>query len=221
MDWQNHRQYCTPHTDPRIDTNVGASAGRQQVSPTSPYSPMGSGASNPAMSPDVATRNPNMPEGGQPFSVSNALAVQARGPTAPTNAGTTTEFDAVLFPWNEERPRIIRVQCLAQPQASGPTIWTPLPQEPLGGVQDVTSMIITNGIGGAPLRFPLHLFYGTNSFGDGSPTNRTIQRMTGGKATYPWAGKSLSLASPRARLRRSAEVAAHPQRNLLTCRACR
>jgi len=68
-----------------------------------------------------------------------------------------------------------------------------MPQEQLGNVQDITSMIITHGIGGAPLRFPLHLFYGTNSFGDGSPVNQTIARMTGGKAIYPWAGNIVAL----------------------------
>jgi len=54
-------------------------------------------------------------------------------------------------------------------------------------------MIITHGIGGAPLRFPLHLFYGSSSFGDGSPINRTIQRMTAGKSIYPWSGNIVAL----------------------------
>ncbi|KAG8951850.1 hypothetical protein FRC04_005542 [Tulasnella sp. 424] len=63
-----------------------------------------------------------------------------------------------------------------------------MPQGQLGGVQEITSMIITHGVGGAPLRFPLHLFYGTNSFGDGSPVNQVIARMTAGRSTYQWAG---------------------------------
>lgn len=190
-DWPTHRGYCQPHQE-RIDTSMGGSVNRQQVSPTSPYSPIGSAGSNPSRSPNAITgRNPMTPDG-QPFSPASANTGSngPRSPVSPAGSASTNEFDAVIFPCNEERPRIIRVACLSQPQASGPTIWTPMPQEPLGNVQDVTSMIITHGIGGAPLRFPLHLFYGTNSFGDGSPINRTIQRMTGSKATYPWAGKS-------------------------------
>lgn len=198
-DWPGHREVCQPY-----DASNALSPA-QPNSPQYPYTPGQSVGTPGPMSPDPPAPSP--PRGGYPSSENPSYTPGPSGgnispsqsarpsmsPTLPSSLNsTTTSFDAVLFPVNEDRPRIVRVPCHAQPQATGPTIWTPLPQEQLG-TEEITSMIITHGIGGSALRFPLHLFYGTNSFGDGSPLNRVIQRMTAGKSTYPWAGESGSL----------------------------
>lgn len=192
-DWSTHRSYCRPFegsTEPSVGGSSTA-ASSQVPSPNNQYSPL-----LPIAPRDTSGRGP--PPNGPGFQQAPLSTHPINGTRnmSPSGPATTSEFDSVLFPWNEERPRIVRVPCLAQPQNSGPTIWTPMPQEQLGGIENITSMIITHGIGGAPLRFPLHLFYGSASFGDGSPINRTIERMTGGKATYPWAGQC-RLLSPR------------------------
>ncbi|KAG8933915.1 hypothetical protein FRC03_009364 [Tulasnella sp. 419] len=174
FDWVTHRQYCRPHEEyPQSSVQSPAGYSNPHFQPSSmtkmenpSYSPT-SGASYPAHQQHYIAPTPN--------------------PSTPT-----ASFDALLFPHDEERPRIVRIQCTAQPQPSGPTIWTPLPQEYVG-VPEISGHVVTHGIGGAQLRFPLQLFYGANSFTDGSPINRVIHRMTGGKSTCPWAGNLLAL----------------------------
>lgn len=189
-DWPSHRTYCQPY-------DGGQFSPSEQQSPQYPYTPTSMGASTTPVSPtSAASASGYASESGSysngPSTSPNQNSRSPVSPILPSSLNsTTTSFDAVLFPVNEDRPRIVRVPCHAQPQATGPTIWTPLPQEQLG-TEEITSMIITHGIGGSPLRFPLHLFYGTNSFGDGSALNRVVQRMTAGKSTYPWAGESQS-----------------------------
>lgn len=181
-DWQEHKNYCVPFVESRPEASMPGGPGRQVPLRNESY-PNFTTAPSPGE---------NTGSRGQPTrSYTVPLPPGSRATTAPEPTGnaTSTTFQAVLFPYNEDRPRLVEVPCLAQPQSSGPTIWTPMPQGQLGGVQEITSMIITHGVGGAPLRFPLHLFYGTNSFGDGSPVNQVIARMTAGRSTYQWAGE--------------------------------
>ena len=178
-DWPNHRTYCRPHDG--TDSSM-SSSGSQDPSPVSPYATLNNAS-------DGGRGYPSRSGGSRRRAHSPGSGASAGMPSSVIGSQTTTEFNSVLFPCNEERPRIVRIKCTAQTQASGPTIWTPMPQHELGDISNITSMIITHGIGGAPLRFPLHLFYGTNSFEDGSVPNKAIHRMTAGKATYPWAGE--------------------------------
>jgi hypothetical protein len=110
-----------------------------------------------------------------------------------TPVGAAASFAALLFPADEERPRLIKVDCLAHTQSTGPCIWTPLAHPHIGGASEPASMVITNGVGGAPLRFPLHLFYRADFMMDGSRTNRAIYRLTGGRSVYEWRGNVLAL----------------------------
>lgn len=185
-DWQEHKNYCVPFVESRPEASMVGGPGRQVPSRNDSYPNF----------PTATSPVENTGSRGQPTrSYTVPLPPGSRATTAPEPTGnaTSTTFQAVLFPYNEDRPRLVEVPCLAQPQSSGPTIWTPMPQGQLGGVQEITSMIITHGVGGAPLRFPLHLFYGTNSFGDGSPVNQVIARMTAGRSTYQWAGNIVAL----------------------------
>ena len=107
--------------------------------------------------------------------------------------GTAASFTAVLFPVDEDRPRLIKVDCLARPQVQGPTKWTPLALPHVGGAREPGSVIITRGVGGAALRFPLHIFYRADFLVDGSPANRSINRLTGGQSTLEWKGNVIAL----------------------------
>lgn len=50
------------------------------------------------------------------------------------------------------------------------------------------SIVLTQGLNGEPLRFPLHVFYCSVALQRGSPVNRGIQRITSSAAAKPWAG---------------------------------
>ncbi|KIO34110.1 hypothetical protein M407DRAFT_150790 [Tulasnella calospora MUT 4182] len=184
--WETHKNYCEPFEMRNAPSIVGPQS-RQVPSRTDSYPPTFPSPTSPVDGIN-ARGYPS-----RSYTVPLPPGSRAAAAPEPTGNASTTTFQAVLFPFNEERPRLVDVACLAQPQSSGPTIWTPMPQDQLGGIQEITSMIITHGVGGAPLRFPLHLFYGTNSFGDGSPVNQVIARMTAGKSTYQWAGNIVAL----------------------------
>jgi len=54
-------------------------------------------------------------------------------------------------------------------------------------------MVLTSGLNGEPLRFPLHIFFDPLALSRGSPVNRAIYRITSGAAPRPWAGPVLVL----------------------------
>jgi hypothetical protein len=199
-DWPNHRIFCRPY--------IADAPNPSDVEPQQPvayssypnsyaYPPAATPLSVPS-SPPTSNRFSSNPgasmvasQGSMPDTAvtpSNGISASASS-TSQASTAPTASFDGLLFAHNEDRPRIVRVQCMAQTQPTGPTIWTPIPQEHIGNIEGgISNTIITNGIGGAALRFPLHLFYGSQSFADGSPVNRVIYRMTGGKSTFQWAG---------------------------------
>jgi len=54
------------------------------------------------------------------------------------------------------------------------------------------AVILTQGLNGEPLRYPLHIFYCPLSLSRGSPVNGAIKRITGGgQAKKPWCGPVL------------------------------
>jgi hypothetical protein len=66
--------------------------------------------------------------------------------------------------------------------------------KPWLGNQAVGSVVLTHGLNGEPLRFPLHLFYVPESLAKGTPVNRSIYKLTNGLAPRKWSGNvSLSL----------------------------
>jgi len=108
-------------------------------------------------------------------------------------AGTAASFTAILFPCSSDSPQLIKVDCLARPQTSGPCKWIPIAIPHVGGQREPGSVIVTRGVGGAPLRFPMHVFYRADFLSDGSPPNRSIIKLTGGQATHIWNGNVVAL----------------------------
>lgn len=102
-------------------------------------------------------------------------------------------YQAILFPCDSDTPQLIKVDCLARPQATGPCKWTPLVGMYIGGQREPGSVIVTRGVGGAGLRFPLQIFYRADFLVDGSAPNRSINRLTGGHATHQWNGNVIAL----------------------------
>jgi len=56
------------------------------------------------------------------------------------------------------------------------------------GDAEPNSIVLTQGLNGEPLRFPLHLWYDPSLLSKGSPVNRAIFHITSGAAEKPWAG---------------------------------
>lgn len=86
-----------------------------------------------------------------------------------------------------EKPRTITLNC-QPPQTPAQGICpTPLVQDYFVGGQ-ANSVVLTQGLNGEPLRFPLHLFYSPVSLSTGAPINRAIYRITSGAAPKAWCG---------------------------------
>jgi hypothetical protein len=49
-------------------------------------------------------------------------------------------------------------------------------------------IVLTQGLNGEPLRFPLHLWYSPTALSKNSPVNRAIYHITSGAAAKAWCG---------------------------------
>ncbi|KAI0316773.1 hypothetical protein OF83DRAFT_219208 [Amylostereum chailletii] len=96
------------------------------------------------------------------------------------------------LPSHTDRPRIITVNCQPPQTPTQGSCPTPLLQEFFPSGQ-VNSVVLTQGLNGEPLRFPLHVFYSPLSLSSGSPINRAIYRITSGAAARPWCGPVIVL----------------------------
>ncbi|KDQ12994.1 hypothetical protein BOTBODRAFT_111976 [Botryobasidium botryosum FD-172 SS1] len=115
-------------------------------------------------------------------------------PAPDSQIGSAASFSALILPLDEDRPRIIKVECLAETQSSGPCLWSPITRPHVGGMRQPASIIVTHGVGGAPLRFPLHVFYRTDVSDNEPPVNRSIFRLTsGGRSKHIWRGNVVAL----------------------------
>lgn len=54
-------------------------------------------------------------------------------------------------------------------------------------------IVLTQGLNGEPLRFPLHLWYSPTALQKSSPVNRAIYHITSGAAPKPWCGTVIVL----------------------------
>ena len=87
---------------------------------------------------------------------------------------------------------MINVQCRVQGTASQGICPTPILQEYFP--ESIPSnIILTQGLNGEALRFPLHIWYCPVSLQRGSPVNRGISRITSNAAAKPWCGPVLVL----------------------------
>ncbi|KAH0582543.1 hypothetical protein J132_05494 [Termitomyces sp. J132] len=97
------------------------------------------------------------------------------------------EVSAILFAPEEERPRIITVRCRPSHKPSQGMCPTPLVQ-PYFPDNQTEGIVLTQGLNGEPLRFPLHLWYSPSALQKGAPVNRAIFHITSGAATKKWCG---------------------------------
>jgi len=98
----------------------------------------------------------------------------------------------LLFSPEQERPHVVTVHCQPAQLPQQGVCPTPLVQDFFTDSQP-QSVVLTQGLNGDSLRFPLHLFYCPISLARGAPVNRAIYRITSGAAPKAWCGPVLVL----------------------------
>jgi hypothetical protein len=86
-----------------------------------------------------------------------------------------------------ERPKIITVKCHSSQVPSKSMCPQPLISGHFSGGQ-IESIILTQGLNGEPLRFPLHLWYSPTALSRCAPINHSIYHITSGAAAKAWCG---------------------------------
>jgi len=111
--------------------------------------------------------------------------------TPPPAEPQIIKVSAILFSPEEERPRIISVDCLPVSTKDGtapmPLLDAYMPEGRPEGI------VLTQGLSGEPLRFPLHVWYSPTALSRGKPVNRAIFHITSGAARKPWCGTVIAL----------------------------
>ncbi|OBZ68514.1 hypothetical protein A0H81_11636 [Grifola frondosa] len=97
---------------------------------------------------------------------------------------------AVLFPADGDTPRIVDVRYKLRQVRDVPTLQHDLDLGSWVGSGPDTITIQKSGVNGPPLGRSIMLMYNGNFFNDGSPLNRSIQRLAGGRC-HPWGGHML------------------------------
>jgi hypothetical protein len=85
-----------------------------------------------------------------------------------------------------ERPRVISVRCRPPQRPSHGRCPVPALQPYFDAPPD--NVVLTQGLNGEPLRFPLHIFYSSSALNRSSPVNRPIYHITSGAAPKAWCG---------------------------------
>ncbi|EJD07663.1 uncharacterized protein FOMMEDRAFT_101026 [Fomitiporia mediterranea MF3/22] len=117
-----------------------------------------------------------------PMQQSSQLVIQT-----PPAAPEVMTVSAILFVPNQERPQIINVNCQLTRKPHSSSCPAPLVGDYFQESQP-QALVLTQGLNGEPLRFPLHIFYCPMSLQRGSPVNRAIYRITSGAAARQWPG---------------------------------
>ncbi|KAI0294323.1 hypothetical protein B0F90DRAFT_1757554 [Multifurca ochricompacta] len=94
---------------------------------------------------------------------------------------------AILFAPQEDSPRIITVNCEPPRTPSQGTCPMPLIHQHFPG-GEANNVVLTQGLNGEPLRFPLQLWYSSSALASNGPINQAIFRITSGAAPKPWCG---------------------------------
>lgn len=101
-----------------------------------------------------------------------------------------SQTHSMMASYRADRAQIVTVNCQPQPvRAAQLSVYPPTPLiQAYFPESRPQSVILTQGLNGDPLRFPLHLFYCPLSLSRGSPINHAVYRITSGAALKPWAG---------------------------------
>ncbi|KAL5633157.1 hypothetical protein ACGC1H_003598 [Rhizoctonia solani] len=107
---------------------------------------------------------------------------------------TRQSIIGILFPVDEDRPKLVQLDCRARIDNStgGPLAWQPIVTNVIND-DHPSQVVLEQGIAGDNLRFPIQLWSRGAFLSDGSVLNQSIYRLTKGQATYPWKGPFIAL----------------------------
>ncbi|KAF7309453.1 MYND-type domain-containing protein [Mycena indigotica] len=111
--------------------------------------------------------------------------------TPPPIVTEVVRVPAILFAADEDRPRMVEIDCRPPHRPSQGLCPIPILQPYFNSVPG--QVVITQGLNGEVLRFPLHVFYSASALGIGSPVNHAVHHITSGAASRPWAGNVIAL----------------------------
>ncbi|KAF7289100.1 MYND-type domain-containing protein [Mycena chlorophos] len=111
--------------------------------------------------------------------------------TPPPVSSETIRVSAILFAVDEDRPRPIDLQCHPPHRPSQSMCPIPILQDYFNSQPG--EVVLTQGLNGEVLRFPLHVFYSSTAMARGSPVNSAVRHITSGAAPRPWAGNVVAL----------------------------
>ncbi|KAJ6485663.1 hypothetical protein C8R45DRAFT_997377 [Mycena sanguinolenta] len=113
--------------------------------------------------------------------------------TPPPAEPEYTSVEAILFSANEGACAWIAKRAHADVSQTGSTSVCPLPSLQPYIDAPPEGIVLTHGLNGEPLRFPLHIFYSRSALTRASPINRSIYHITSGAASKPWYGNVIAL----------------------------
>lgn len=96
----------------------------------------------------------------------------------------------ILLAPHDDRPRIVSIGCRMPSSGEG------LCPRPILGAffpDGYESVVITQGLNGETLRFPIQIFYSPSDLGRNAPVNRAVRYITQGAAEKAWCGPVVAL----------------------------
>ena len=82
---------------------------------------------------------------------------------------------------------MIRIACSEPNKAFGGTCPIPL-LDNYFPAEEPDTIVLTQGLNGETLRYPMHIWYSPHSLQKGAPVNRAIFHITSGAAPKAWCG---------------------------------
>ncbi|KAH6916263.1 hypothetical protein BKA70DRAFT_482993 [Coprinopsis sp. MPI-PUGE-AT-0042] len=113
-------------------------------------------------------------------------------PAPPIAEPELITVSGIFFHPQEEKPQLIQVKCRPSLKPSQGGCPTPLLQQYFPG-GSMENLILSHGLNGETLRFPLSIWYCPTSVNSGSSPNRAIQNITGRAARKAWCGPVVAL----------------------------
>ncbi|KJA19683.1 hypothetical protein HYPSUDRAFT_69093 [Hypholoma sublateritium FD-334 SS-4] len=110
--------------------------------------------------------------------------------TPPPAEPETVMVNAIHFAMDEERPEFVIIHC--RPSRSRRTCPIPILDSFFEGKR-IQSAVITTGLNGEPLRFPLQLWYAPQLLQQGFPENPAICNITFGATNKAWSSPFIVL----------------------------
>ncbi|KAK6992873.1 Hif prolyl hydroxylase [Favolaschia claudopus] len=109
----------------------------------------------------------------------------------PPSAPEYMSVSAILFPVHEAQPEFITVECRLPQHPSHDQCPVPMLRDYFDVPPD--NIILTQGLNGETIRYPLHVFCSPTALSVATPKNRAIDHITADQACKPFSGNVVAL----------------------------